>query len=153
MSSERATSRRRLLVTGGAVAGVTALSGCGDGSYSGSSLTTTEETDSPTEESPKQGNALARVDEVPVGGALITEGPDNEQIALAQPSEGEFTAHSAVCTHMGCTVRADGERLRCPCHNSVFESSSGEVVSGPARTALPGIAVHVEGERIISGEG
>ncbi|SDK65009.1 Ferredoxin subunit of nitrite reductase or a ring-hydroxylating dioxygenase [Actinopolyspora mzabensis] len=152
MSSERATSRRRFLITGGAVAGATALSGCGDGSYSGSSLTTTEEAGSSTGESPKQDSALARVDEVPVGGALITEGPENEQIALAQPSAGEFTAHSAVCTHMGCTVRADGDQLRCPCHNSVFESATGEVVSGPARTALPGIAVHVEGERIVTGE-
>ncbi|ASU77811.1 hypothetical protein CDG81_05240 [Actinopolyspora erythraea] len=153
MSSERATSRRRLLATGGACAGAVALSGCADGSYSGSSLTESENAAPSASGKPGEGTVLARVDEVPVGGALVTEGPDDERIALAQPSEGEFTAHSAVCTHMGCTVRADGNRLRCPCHNSVFESATGEVVSGPARTPLPGIAVHVAGERIVTGEG
>lgn len=153
MSSGRTTSRRRVLATGGACAGAAALGGCGDGSYSGSSLTTTERTGSSDERSPEQGATLARTDEVPVGGSLVTSGPDDEQIALTQPTEGEFTAHSAVCTHMGCTVRPDGSELRCPCHNSVFEASSGEVVSGPARTPLPGVAVHVTEGRIVTGEG
>jgi cytochrome b6-f complex iron-sulfur subunit len=64
-----------------------------------------------------------------------------------------FHAISAICTHLGCTVRAealprpetkdvDGANLRithryqCPCHGSVY-SGDGANVSGPAPKPLP----------------
>jgi cytochrome b6-f complex iron-sulfur subunit len=45
---------------------------------------------------------------------------------------------SAVCTHIGCTVRWVGERDRweCPCHGSIF-NSKGVRIAGPARRPLP----------------
>jgi cytochrome b6-f complex iron-sulfur subunit len=45
---------------------------------------------------------------------------------------------SAVCTHIGCTVRWDGDRNRweCPCHGSIFDSK-GVRITGPARRPLP----------------
>ena len=63
-----------------------------------------------------------------------------------------FHAISAVCTHLGCTVRAeslsnpqttdaDGAALRlthrflCPCHGSVYQGD-GTNVSGPAPRPL-----------------
>ena len=52
-----------------------------------------------------------------------------------------FHAVSAVCTHLGCTVRAEAvpqpERYRfaCPCHGSRY-TGDGRVVSGPAPRAL-----------------
>ena len=48
-----------------------------------------------------------------------------------------FSAASAVCTHLGCTVRylAAEKQFQCPCHASVF-SAAGKVVRGPAPRPL-----------------
>ena len=63
-----------------------------------------------------------------------------------------FHAVSAVCTHLGCTVRAEAlpqpetlevggapmrvtHRYACPCHGSKY-TGDGKVVSGPAPRAL-----------------
>jgi len=63
-----------------------------------------------------------------------------------------FHAVSAVCTHLGCTVRAEAlpqpetmevggapmrvtHRFACPCHGSRY-TGDGKVVSGPAPRAL-----------------
>ncbi len=63
-----------------------------------------------------------------------------------------FHAVSAVCTHLGCTVRAEAlsqpetrevggaplrltHRFACPCHGSKY-TGDGKVVSGPAPRAL-----------------
>ena len=45
---------------------------------------------------------------------------------------------SAVCTHIGCTVRWNAERNRweCPCHGSIF-NDEGVRIAGPARNPLP----------------
>lgn len=47
-------------------------------------------------------------------------------------------AVSAICTHLGCTVRWVGERNRweCPCHGSIF-NYEGIRIAGPARRPLP----------------
>lgn len=44
-------------------------------------------------------------------------------------------AMSAVCTHLGCTVRQEGQGFVCPCHGSRYDAD-GRVVSGPAPAAL-----------------
>lgn len=44
-------------------------------------------------------------------------------------------AMSAVCTHLGCTVRRDGEGFVCPCHGSRYDDD-GHVVGGPAPASL-----------------
>jgi len=58
---------------------------------------------------------------------------------------GSVRAVSAICTHMGCRLKADpsGAELRCLCHGSRF-SRQGEVLSGLAPSPLPEIAVRVE---------
>jgi Rieske Fe-S protein len=49
-----------------------------------------------------------------------------------------FKVISAVCTHIGCTVRweADRNQWECPCHGSIFDDK-GAVIVGPAPRPLP----------------
>jgi len=55
-----------------------------------------------------------------------------------------FRVVSAVCTHIGCTVRWLKERNRweCPCHGSIFDAK-GKVITGPAPRPLPWYTVSV----------
>lgn len=62
-----------------------------------------------------------------------------------------FAAVSAVCTHLGCTVRhVAGEGFVCPCHGSRFDPA-GRVVDGPARRPLAWYALGVSprGELVV----
>ena len=75
-----------------------------------------------------------------VGSARLVEaGP----FIIARDEDGLY-AMSALCTHMGCTLTVDGERLPCPCHGSVFDAN-GQVVHGPARAPLDHYSVTVDG--------
>jgi cytochrome b6-f complex iron-sulfur subunit len=94
--------------------------------------------------------ALAKLADVPVGGALAVQGADGKPIILSQPVAGKVVGMSAVCTHAGCTVAPDGSELVCPCHGSVFKASDGSNVSGPAPKPLPAVAVRVEGDSIFA---
>jgi cytochrome b6-f complex iron-sulfur subunit len=69
---------------------------------------------------------------------------------LVNTSEGTLVALSAICTHLTCTVRYDGDTgtLFCPCHNGRFDLS-GNVLSGPPPRPLETYAVEVSGPDII----
>lgn len=53
---------------------------------------------------------------------------------------GGLYALSAVCTHLGCIVRAEGVGFACPCHGSRYDDD-GRVVSGPAPRALSAVRI------------
>lgn len=57
-------------------------------------------------------------------------------------SANEFGIISAVCTHLGCTVRWESKvpEFECPCHGSHFRPD-GTVISGPAPRPLPWFAL------------
>ena len=58
-----------------------------------------------------------------------------------------FTAIGNRCTHMGCRLssgKLDGEIIRCPCHGSMFNVRTGQVVRGPAKRPEPAYTVTVE---------
>jgi thiosulfate dehydrogenase [quinone] large subunit len=52
----------------------------------------------------------------------------------------------------GCEVNqvSDG-KIKCPCHFSVFDASTGAVVSGPAPAPLPKVAVTVSDGQVLRG--
>ena len=59
--------------------------------------------------------------------------------------DGGYAALSPLCTHQGCTVEVQGERLVCPCHGSTYDRRGG-LLRGPAEEPLRSFPVHVEGD-------
>jgi cytochrome b6-f complex iron-sulfur subunit len=53
---------------------------------------------------------------------------------LLRDSGGVY-ALAATCTHLGCTVRWEDGRFRCPCHGSEYNVGGG-VLQGPAMRPL-----------------
>ena len=147
-------SRRVLLRGVGAatlgVATVGVLAACGAGSTPGGGSNAGSAGAGATAGS-GGGGVLAKVADIPVGGAISAVGPDGAAIILSQPTAGTVVGLSAICTHMGCTVAPDGADLACPCHGSVFKAADGSNVSGPAKKPLPPVAVKVENGNVVAG--
>jgi nitrite reductase/ring-hydroxylating ferredoxin subunit len=63
---------------------------------------------------------------------------NGERLAVYRDQNGQVSAVSAVCTHLGCHVKFNEAEKTwdCPCHGSRF-SSDGEVLDGPAIRGLP----------------
>lgn len=56
--------------------------------------------------------------------------------AVLVHTENGFRAYSLICTHLGCTVKAEDRDFVCACHGSRF-GENGEVLHGPAMQPLP----------------
>jgi Rieske Fe-S protein len=61
-----------------------------------------------------------------------------ERLAVYRNTDGELSAVSATCTHLGCRVHWNAleESWDCPCHGSRF-APDGRVLEGPALEPLP----------------
>lgn len=151
-----AINRRRALTGSAAVAvGVPLLAACGDDSdTSATDPATSSGSDSPDASSSASedggaaagGAVLASAADVPVGGCLVV--PD-AKVVVTQPTQGDFKAFTAVCTHQGCLVEtsSDGE-IPCPCHASRFSLEDGSPLGGPATAALAAVEITVDGDSI-----
>jgi cytochrome b6-f complex iron-sulfur subunit len=95
------------------------------------------------------GKPLAQLSAIPVGGAVSATGPDGASLIIARPSSDTVAAFSAICTHQRCTVQPAGDRLDCPCHGSVYNASTGAVISGPAPRPLPSVRVTLSGDDVL----
>ena len=137
------TPSRRHLVGGllGLGVGLPLLAACGSsgsspassGSGSGSGSTTAK-------------GAIGKATEVPVGGGKIFSG---DKVVVTQPTQGQYKAFSAICTHQGCPVsQITGTDIECTCHGSKFSIKDGSVVQGPADKPLPELKVTVQGGEI-----
>jgi nitrite reductase/ring-hydroxylating ferredoxin subunit len=88
--------------------------------------------------------------EIPAGKMKLVE-VGGVSVLLANVA-GEYYAIGNKCTHRGCKLSKgalDGETVKCPCHKSVFNVKTGEVVHGPASKPEPKYAVKVEEEQIL----
>jgi cytochrome b6-f complex iron-sulfur subunit len=56
-----------------------------------------------------------------------------------------WVALSAVCTHLGCTVKFEPEqnRIHCACHGGVYDPHTGKNVSGPPPRPLTAYKVNL----------
>jgi len=88
--------------------------------------------------------------EVAVGTAVVVKAGDGSYV-VAQPTEGEFVAFDARCTHQGTIVEAaDGLTLTCPNHGSRFDAAAdAAVLRGPATQPLAAVDVTLEGDRLV----
>lgn len=86
------------------------------------------------------------VSEVPVGGGCVMR---DAPYVVTQPKKGEYHAFQKFCTHAGCPVsHVDRSGIVCTCHNSVFSSTDGSVVSGPARKPLAGAKARASAQKV-----
>lgn len=141
---ETAPSRRVFIRTAALVGGGTAaaflLSACGSG---GQDAGDAADSSGPAEP------ITFPTSEVPVGGGVVIKA---SEVVVTQPTEGEFLAFSAICTHQGCVLTDVQERgAHCGCHNSYYDIATGEPVAGPAQEPLPSVPVTHSGDTLTIG--
>ena len=157
--TDRALSRRQVLLTGGTVvAAVAVTTACSspaatsDTATPGSAATSaTPASAGPVAFSTPAGatpsGTVVAASTIPVGGGIVL---DSLPVVVTQPNAGEFHAFSAVCTHQGCTVAGvQSGVIVCPCHNSTFSITDGSVQGGPAPSPLPSVKVTVSGANVV----
>ncbi len=68
---------------------------------------------------------------------------------MRQEEDGQLTAFSPKCTHMGCNVSWSGrnDRFECPCHGGMYDER-GNVIDGPPPRPLQRFETKVENDSI-----
>jgi cytochrome b6-f complex iron-sulfur subunit len=72
----------------------------------------------------------------------------DKPIFIGKQADGSYVALQMLCTHKGCTLRADPDKLACPCHGSQF-TTTGAVIKGPATKPLQNFRVTVDSQSVI----
>jgi Rieske Fe-S protein len=148
------TTRRNVLVGAAGAGAAAVLAACGSDTSSDTGSTgNTGGQAAPTAAGQQQGGqqagsaALAKTSDIPVGGGKVFKEQD---VVVTQPTQGNFKAFSATCTHQGCPVTsvANGT-INCNCHLSKFSAADGSVKGGPAKAPLAAKNVTVQGDSIV----
>lgn len=65
---------------------------------------------------------------------------------LLRGLDGEYSAYSRKCAHLGCSVDFDAARrcLTCPCHRGAYDARSGLVLVGPPARPLDPIVLQMQ---------
>lgn len=148
------TARRSVLLGATALAAVPVLAACsGSGSTAndpaaGPATPTAAPTPATEGSAAPTGPEIGDAADVPVGGYAVYS---DAKVVVSQPTAGSFVGFSAVCTHQGCLVSPadrDGDPIVCKCHFSKFSLTDGAALEGPARSALPTVALAVQDGKI-----
>ena len=79
-----------------------------------------------------------------VGGAVSIGSVKGNPVGVARTGKSTYVAFSLRCPHQGVKVVKNAEGWSCPAHGSQFESD-GDLVLGPATTALPKVPARLRG--------
>src|SRR5579885_2703228 len=93
---------------------------------------------------------IARVGELAENEWRVFTFPDQyaQGILINLPGKG-LVAYSDVCTHLSCAVVYEGNgKLHCPCHEGLFDATTGNVLAGPPTRPLPLIQIAIHGDTI-----
>jgi nitrite reductase/ring-hydroxylating ferredoxin subunit len=94
----------------------------------------------------KKIGAVKELEYTPMKGVVV----DGKEILIIKTGTKIF-AIGNKCTHMGCKLsngKLEGETVRCPCHGSMFNIRTGEVMKGPAKNPEPSYTVTVENDEL-----
>ncbi len=103
--------------------------------------------------SPPAAAEVAAVAEVPVKSVKLFYYPTrNDPCVLVRLSDNEYVAYSQKCTHLSCPVIPDPGtgRIRCPCHEGLYDLRTGDVLAGPPERPLPRITLEIRDGRIFA---
>jgi Rieske Fe-S protein len=92
---------------------------------------------------------IVALDDVGVGETYLFRYPaDDDPAVLLRVDQRGVVAFSQKCTHLGCVVyfETEANRWHCPCHEGNFDSTTGDVISGPPTRPLGRIDVEVRGD-------
>lgn len=94
--------------------------------------------------------AILPVADLPEGTSHLFRYPGPDDPAIVLHLATGIVAYSQKCTHLGCVVfwEEQDEELVCPCHEGIFEPTTGDPIAGPPERPLPRIAVEVRGGTI-----
>lgn len=156
-----AVSRRNALSGAATIGlGLPLLAACGDDGSAGAATDPTEtpsssapQSEPPTSAATSQAappaDGITSTSEVPVGGGVVLA---DDEVVITQPTEGEFKAFTAICTHQGCTVSGVTDTINCPCHGSQFSIDDGSNVTGPSGSAAGSVAPLAAVEIVVDGD-
>ena len=143
------TTRRAVLAGAAGIAAVSVMAACGDDGGTDSSAGSGSNNAGGNGGKTGGNSSLPKTTDVPVGGGVVVAAAD---VVITQPSQGQFKAFSATCTHQGCTLAdVSGGTINCGCHFSKFSATDGSVKNVPATQPLPEKKVTVTGTTIAVG--
>ena len=87
---------------------------------------------------------LDKAQALPLASALMFKFGSSPAM-LIHGADDSWVAFSAVCTHLGCTVKFEPElnRIHCSCHGGVYDPHTGKNVSGPPPKPLKAYKVDI----------
>jgi Rieske Fe-S protein len=90
--------------------------------------------------------AIARVEDIPVGATRVFDYPQAHQpVVLVRLDDHRLVAYDQKCTHLSCPVipQVNEGKLRCPCHEGIFDLATGRPLAGPPQRPLARIDLEV----------